>query len=520
MDIHDVLRVPTARYPPQRFALLQATIRSSDSSDDPNEDISALLAKYCTSSNPESEPQLKLLLPLIVSSFGGIKSVNETMQELKKLHLRTDAMGDVLKCLLSTKSSGKWQSGPRRPLQGLERLRLLARTESRALFCGVSPFIESYIGAQDRQPTPVKRSSCWWYLPEELLSEILSRLPVKSLTQCKCVCKRWCALVENPCFIAAHLNNSTTRMVSWNDNSNGLINGHNGFHLFPNCTNHLKPVDLNFGFDRKPDIIFGPCDGIFCLYWWSSNGRPYPLYVERLPTIALWNPATRGFRILPVSNFDHPPYRKAGRCTVGFGFDHKSRSYKVVKILGLWVRDTYHWVKCAEVYTLGSGSWRVICVDVVQNLKMDDGKISACTNNDGVFHWRWQDYDGNNVAVSFDMSTEVFCVTPLPKMYNTSLRDRADTWFDVWLMKDNEYNYDVKESSSTWWSHEFTVEPPPRGSCSSLGFWNESELFILQSKCHGPPFLYDPLTKQAREVPPITGKPNFIYAESLVSVKG
>ncbi|KAF7116457.1 hypothetical protein RHSIM_RhsimUnG0026700 [Rhododendron simsii] len=130
------------------------------------------------------------------------------------------------------------------------------------------------------------------------------------------------------------------------------------------------------------------------------------------------------------------------------------------------------------------------------------------------------DYDGNNVAVSFDMSTEVFCVTPLPKMYNTSPRERDYTWFDVWLMKDNEYNYDVKESSSTWWSHEFTVEPPPRGSCSSLGFSNESELFILQSECHGAPFLYDPLTKQAREVPPITGKPNFIYAESLVSVKG
>lgn len=85
--------------------------------------------------------------------------------------------------------------------------------------------------------------------------------------------------------------------------------------------------------------------------------------------------------------------RRTGRCTVGFGFDHESRSYKVVKILGLWVRDTYHWVNCAEVYTFGSGSWRVICADVVQNLKMDDGKISACTNNDGVFHWRWQDYD-------------------------------------------------------------------------------------------------------------------------------
>ena len=61
------------------------------SSEDPHQDIKALLARF--SGNPKSESQLKLLLAHIVSSFGANKSVNETIEELKKHQLSGEAAG-------------------------------------------------------------------------------------------------------------------------------------------------------------------------------------------------------------------------------------------------------------------------------------------------------------------------------------------------------------------------------------------------------------------------------------------
>ncbi|KAG4999230.1 hypothetical protein JHK87_020302 [Glycine soja] len=62
--------------------------RCGPSSQDPHQDIKVLLARY--ESNPESEAQLKLLLPQLVSTFGGNKSVTEIIEELKKHQSSTD----------------------------------------------------------------------------------------------------------------------------------------------------------------------------------------------------------------------------------------------------------------------------------------------------------------------------------------------------------------------------------------------------------------------------------------------
>ncbi|KAH7846682.1 hypothetical protein Vadar_016926 [Vaccinium darrowii] len=320
------------------------------------------------------------------------------------------------------------------------------------------------------------------------------------------------------------------------------------------------PVNLNFGFDRKPDVVLGPCDGIFCLYWkpysWLGRRGPIVHRVERLPTIALWNPATRDFSILPMSQFDFPPYKKVSECVVGFGFDLTTKSIKVVKVV-CFPRCEDDYINCAEVYNLFSGSWRVVLVDdIVQGVNVLDSPMRGMyCNNDGVFHWlsaRWypgirQLEDYVMLVLSFDMSRELFHVTLLPEKYNiisfesgiwkectfSLLRDslavnfsfykEGHTTVELWVMKDFDRVVEAGESFSSYrWSHEFTAEVSHRGLCVLMGFWNKNELLIWKTgvtRYGGTPLLYDIVTKQARDLQ-LSGELNFLYKESLVSVKG
>ena len=63
------------------------------SSNDPHQDMKALLAEY--GHDPEMESQLKLLLPQIISTFGPNKSVEEIIEKLKRHQLSADPKGEL-----------------------------------------------------------------------------------------------------------------------------------------------------------------------------------------------------------------------------------------------------------------------------------------------------------------------------------------------------------------------------------------------------------------------------------------
>ncbi|KAE9450957.1 hypothetical protein C3L33_17130, partial [Rhododendron williamsianum] len=195
---------------------------------------------------------------------------------------------------------------------------------------------------------------------------------------------------------------------------------------------------------RKPDLVLGFCDGILCLYWRPNSAicSRVGSNVERLPTIALWNPTTRAFSILPVSNFDVPPYRKVAYCMVGFGFDLTMKSIKVVKVVNFHrekvTRNAF--INCAEVYKLGSGSWRVLNVDDLSKRYMSQMKqSSACTITMMVFFIGTHSPTTVEAALTLTMylgtssfvcmSTELFQLTLLPERKTTQT-------IEVWVMKD------------------------------------------------------------------------------------
>ncbi|KAH7836095.1 hypothetical protein Vadar_032639 [Vaccinium darrowii] len=204
---------------------------------------------------------------------------------------------------------------------------------------------------------------------------------------------------------------------------------------------------------------------------------------------------------------------------------------KVVKVLTLSRAEVcqFDFINCAEVYDLGSGSWRILHLpDMVKDVVVDDELIVSMYNkNNGLFRWRCQRrlfslyrlYD--EVVLSFDMSTELFLVTLLPDKYNDYRPHKSE----VWVMKEDfDCMVEAGESLSLYrCSHEVTLEPRLPGPCLSTGFWNKNELLIWKDvdelTAGRSPFLYDIVTKQVRDVE-ISGELNFMYRESLVSVKG
>ncbi|KAK4352867.1 hypothetical protein RND71_028385 [Anisodus tanguticus] len=74
----------------QFYVHVKLLVSTSLSSQDPDEEIKELLAKY--SSNPDSEPRLKSLLPRIISTFAGNKSIREILEELENHQQSADTL--------------------------------------------------------------------------------------------------------------------------------------------------------------------------------------------------------------------------------------------------------------------------------------------------------------------------------------------------------------------------------------------------------------------------------------------
>ncbi|KAK1678622.1 hypothetical protein QYE76_039470 [Lolium multiflorum] len=161
-------------------------------------------------------------------------------------------------------------------------------------------------------------------LPEELVLEILVRLPVKSLRRFKCVSKAWRTTISGPYFIRSHLQFSASR---WEQNPSLLITPHTldrdvqGENWPTNFSNNIRFYQWWQGASKARFVHGRDFDGEFSSVCCFAHCDGLVL----LPTdtkVYLFNPATRDVLTLPESSRNKRPGIIG--LPVGFGRDPRT----------------------------------------------------------------------------------------------------------------------------------------------------------------------------------------------------
>ncbi|XVE78351.1 hypothetical protein DITRI_Ditri13aG0138000 [Diplodiscus trichospermus] len=291
-------------------------------------------------------------------------------------------------------------------------------------------------------------------LPQEIVLEILSRLPITRLVQSKCVCRAWNSLIRDPMLVDKHFrrmvkndpsiiskgtdpiqkrlyfvdfsadqNNGNVFVIAMNVLSCLLdvAAKHKVFHYHPKCKRislthlsfarkklHMPPPLLNFH-------LLSSCNGLLCL----KASR-------RSPGLCVYNPFTRDCTKLP----------KPTKCTghvgvLGFGFDPTTNKYKVVQIScdERRISRPFHVTRSASlrtqvaaatsiessvrILTVGSPEWRNLGPPPFHCMRQGSHQVLV----NGKLHW--VSYPARQkatelVIASFDLATEQFQEVPRP----------------------------------------------------------------------------------------------------------
>ncbi|XP_050384339.1 F-box protein CPR1-like [Argentina anserina] len=233
-------------------------------------------------------------------------------------------------------------------------------------------------------------------IEQEVVEQILSTLPPKSLMRFKCVSKWWYHLITSPRFVAKHLTiakHSSSyacalikRLVFKDTNTKEPEMVFSLLHFSDDndelSTNLSGVEDLTIPTRVVESLqIIGHCDGIVCLALVDYHRR-----LAKPSEVCLWNPAIQEFKFLPEEPF-LPDWSKVPHSrmveenaylrgiyllceTMGFGYDTKSKDFKVIDIGfsgSKYYGDPKYYLghvivhpPKAVVYTLQTDSWREI----------------------------------------------------------------------------------------------------------------------------------------------------------------
>ena len=164
-------------------------------------------------------------------------------------------------------------------------------------------------------------------LPDDVVFDILTRVPVKSLIRFRCVSKSYNSTITGPIFITKHFDFNLNQAKS-------LSNNHNGYLLYESelrkrCSVVCIPFEIPFdGFSRA-----GFCNCMFLFHKWRSN------------VLYLWNPSIRKFKMLNTTCLCVLVARE--NVTLGLAYHSQNNDFKILRIENYKIQPL-----AAEVYTV------------------------------------------------------------------------------------------------------------------------------------------------------------------------
>ncbi|GMI96155.1 hypothetical protein like AT3G23880 [Hibiscus trionum] len=269
--------------------------------------------------------------------------------------------------------------------------------------------------------------------PQEIVVEILSYLPVKSLLRFTCVSKSWKTLKSDPFFIKKHLKTdpkfSKKRLLisSGSVKIEGIIS----------CSLNAifdDPIVTATTFEDLPRWFVGSCNGLICI----AIGQD---------TVILVNPTLKVSKMLPDFGFKKS-WNWDCYTVYGFGFDASVDDYKVVRVScypNKAFEDGYE--SLVEVYSLRTNCWRMI-LELPFRIPLRTAGIHVNGSlNWPVFHGP---DEFSHTIISLDLAEETCNEVPQP-CYGDGASERSlgvldgclcvlcnyeRLYADVWVMKE------------------------------------------------------------------------------------
>ncbi|KAH0939532.1 hypothetical protein HID58_006993, partial [Brassica napus] len=161
-------------------------------------------------------------------------------------------------------------------------------------------------------------------LNDDLLEEIMSRLPVKALTRFQVVSKQWRRRIKSKYFMDRHMTITLTTMsLDWSSTSCLVQEGPAVYHIEPQIDQHAR--------------LSGSCDGLVCIF--DENNLTSPIIVA--------NPAMVRSQVLPLSQFQRQ------------WKDDVTGTYKLV-----WLHNNQsNYTLSCEVFDFEVRKWRYVVVN-------------------------------------------------------------------------------------------------------------------------------------------------------------